>query len=82
MEARNITNELSGREEIFGFYMADEPYMKSLSKDMPFAYRHADRELFALSDGASCVELSRLGLTKILRPMYPLDEFDFDPTKE
>jgi microcystin degradation protein MlrC len=43
---------------------------------------YADRELFALSDGASCVELSRLGLTKILRPMYPLDEFDFDPTKE
>ena len=29
MEARRITNELSGREEIFGFYMADEPYMKS-----------------------------------------------------
>ena len=43
---------------------------------------YADRELFALSDGASCVELARLGLTKILRPMYPLDEFDFDPTKE
>ena len=39
----------------------------------PFAYR----ELFALSDGASCVELARLGLTKIIRPMYPLDEFEF-----
>lgn len=38
---------------------------------------YADRELFALSDGASCVELSRLGLTKILRPMFPLDEFEF-----
>ena len=50
MEARRITNELSGREEIFGFYMADEPYMKSLSKDMPFAYRHTDRELFASFD--------------------------------
>lgn len=42
---------------------------------------YADRELFALSDGASCVELARLGLTKILRPMYPLDEFNFDPYK-
>ena len=41
----------------------------------------ADRELFALSDGASCVELSRLGLKKIIRPMYPLDEFEFDPYK-
>lgn len=50
MEARRITNELSGREEIFGFYMADEPYMKTLTKDMPFAYRHADRELFASFD--------------------------------
>ena len=38
---------------------------------------YADRELFALSDGASCVELARLGLTKIIRPMYPLDDFDF-----
>lgn len=38
---------------------------------------YADRELFALSDGASCVELARLGLTKIIRPMYPLDEFEF-----
>ena len=38
---------------------------------------YADRELFALSDGASCVELARLGLTKILRPMFPLDEFEF-----
>ena len=38
---------------------------------------YADRELFALSDGASCVELARLNLTKIVRPMYPLDEFDF-----
>jgi microcystin degradation protein MlrC len=40
---------------------------------------YADRELFALTDGASCVELARLGLTKILRPMYPLDEFEFNP---
>lgn len=38
---------------------------------------YADRELFALSDGASCVELSRLGLTKILRPMFPLDDFEW-----
>ncbi len=37
----------------------------------------ADRELFALSDGASCVELKRLNLKKIIRPMYPLDEFDW-----
>ena len=42
----------------------------------------ADRELFALSDGASCVELKRLGLKKILRPMFPLDEFEFDPFAE
>ena len=38
---------------------------------------YADRELFALSDGASCVELARLNLQKIIRPMYPLDEFEF-----
>lgn len=37
----------------------------------------ADRELFALSDGASCVELARLNLKNIIRPMYPLDEFEF-----
>ena len=37
----------------------------------------ADRELFALSDGASCVELERLNLKKIMRPMYPLDEFEW-----
>ena len=37
----------------------------------------ADRELFALSDGASCVELERLGLTKIVRPMFPLDDFEW-----
>lgn len=37
----------------------------------------ADRELFALSDGASCVELSRLGLKKIVRPMYPLEDFEW-----
>lgn len=38
---------------------------------------YADRELFALSDGASCVELKRLGLTKIARPMFPLDDFEW-----
>lgn len=38
---------------------------------------YADRELFALSDGASCVELKRLGLTKIVRPMFPLDDFEW-----
>lgn len=37
----------------------------------------ADRELFALSDGASCVELERLNLKRIVRPMFPLDDFDF-----
>ena len=42
---------------------------------------YADRELFALTDGASCVELKRLGLKRILRPMFPLDEFEFDPYK-
>ncbi len=38
----------------------------------------ADREIFALSDGASCVEIERLNLKKIIRPMYPLDEFDWE----
>lgn len=37
----------------------------------------ADREIFALSDGASCVELKKLGLKKILRPMFPLDDFEW-----
>ena len=37
----------------------------------------ADRELFALSDGTSCVELERLNLKRIVRPMFPLDDFDF-----
>ncbi|MBQ9544628.1 MAG: M81 family metallopeptidase [Clostridia bacterium] len=36
---------------------------------------YADREIFVLSDGASCVELSRLGLKKIIRPLYPLEDF-------
>ncbi|MBQ8657615.1 MAG: M81 family metallopeptidase [Clostridia bacterium] len=39
---------------------------------------YADRELFALSDGASCVELARLNLKRIVRPMFPLDEFDWE----
>lgn len=38
---------------------------------------YADRELFALTDGASCVELSRLNLKNIVRPMYPLEDFDW-----
>ena len=38
---------------------------------------YADRELFALSDGASCVELSRLNLQRIERPMYPLEDFEW-----
>jgi len=38
---------------------------------------YADRELFALSDGASCVELGKLNLKKIVRPMYPLEDFDW-----
>ena len=37
----------------------------------------ASRELFALSSGASCVELERLNLKNIIRPMYPLDDFEF-----
>lgn len=37
----------------------------------------ADRELFALSDGASCVELARLNLKNIARPMYPLEDFEW-----
>lgn len=38
---------------------------------------YADRELFALSDGASCVELARLDLKRIVRPMYPLEDFQW-----
>ncbi len=38
----------------------------------------ADRELFALSNGASCVELAKLNLQNILRPMYPLDDFEWN----
>ncbi len=38
---------------------------------------YADRELFALTDGASCVEIERLGLKNIVRPMYPLDDFEW-----
>lgn len=38
---------------------------------------YADRELFALTDGASCVELARLGLQRIRRPMYPLEDFEW-----
>ena len=37
----------------------------------------ADRELFALSDGASCVELARLNLKRINRPMFPLEDFQW-----
>ena len=38
---------------------------------------YADRELFALSDGTSCVELARLNLQRIARPMYPLEDFEW-----
>ncbi len=38
----------------------------------------ADREIFALSNGASCVEIEKLDLKKIIRPMYPLDEFEWE----
>lgn len=38
---------------------------------------YADRELFALSDGASCVKLARLNLQRIARPMYPLEDFEW-----
>jgi microcystin degradation protein MlrC len=39
---------------------------------------YADRELFALSDGASCVELARLNLQRIVRPMFPLEDFEWE----
>ena len=39
---------------------------------------YADRELFALSDGASCVELARLNLKRIPRPMFPLEDFEWE----
>lgn len=37
----------------------------------------ADREIFALSEGASCVELKKLNLKNIIRPMYPLEDFEW-----
>ena len=37
----------------------------------------ADREIFALSDGSSCVELKRLNLKNIVRPMFPLEDFEW-----
>ena len=40
---------------------------------------YADREIFALTDGASCIEITRLGLKRIARPMFPLDEFEWNP---
>ena len=39
---------------------------------------YADREIFALSEGASCVELRKLNLKRIIRPMYPLEDFQWD----
>lgn len=39
---------------------------------------YANREIFALSDGASCVELKKLNLDNIVRPMYPLDDFEWN----
>jgi microcystin degradation protein MlrC len=39
---------------------------------------YADRELFALSDGASCVKLTRLNLKRIIRPMFPLEDFEWE----
>jgi len=42
---------------------------------------YADREIFALSGGASCVELKKLNLKNIVRPMYPLDDFRWDAYK-
>ena len=38
---------------------------------------YADRELFALTEGSSCVELERLNLKNIIRPMYPLEDFEW-----
>ena len=37
----------------------------------------ADREIFALSGGSSCVELKRLNLKNIVRPMFPLEDFEW-----
>ena len=37
-----------------------------------------DKHYFVLSDGSSCVDIRRLGLTRIPRPMYPLDDFEWE----
>ena len=34
------------------------------------------KQYFVFSDGSSCVDIRRLGLVRIPRPMFPLDEFD------
>lgn len=38
-----------------------------------------EKQFFVLSDGASCVDIFRLNLRKIPRPMFPLDDFDWNP---
>ena len=43
------------------------------SELLPFCKKH----YFVLSDGASCVDIFKLNLQKIPRPMYPLDKFDW-----
>lgn len=34
------------------------------------------KQYFVFSDGSSCVDIRRLGLKRIPRPMFPLDEFE------
>lgn len=40
-----------------------------------------DKQYFVMSDGASCVDIRRLGLKRIPRPMFPLDDFEIDINK-
>jgi len=35
-----------------------------------------DKHYFALTDGSSCVDIRRFDYKKLIRPLYPLDEFD------
>lgn len=39
------------------------------------------KQYFVFSDGASCVDIFRLRLKRIPRPLYPLDDFEIDEEK-
>lgn len=38
---------------------------------------YCDKQYFVMSDGSSCVDIRRLGLKRIPRPLWPLDDFEW-----